>query len=322
MKNKLIVLLPLSLAIIINLCSLLPVFFPQIQIFRTPTSTLTPSSTPTATFTPTQTKIPSPTPSPTPASMTLLDVIRNCEVLSQTDEKVIVSGKVFLPSFRIIGYTWFGKEWKGVHLKSFLETDSLTVTILLPVGEEANTIEPIPNPFMEKDLLIHDNAGKTIRHYHSVTVEGRVDFVSNEDGKRCQIWIDQILSTMPEEVLIPQELRISFLNSKTPKGTNCELLANQHQLVTIKGSLYSRVDPTKCNNVFCNLKIGDGSGILMIRLANREGPDSVVKTKAGSWQFFDHQNNPIQGNSFLLVGALRQTPEGCQLSVYELYNQR
>jgi len=306
------------------LCPLSSIFeqaLPQIPTF-TPTSTQAPTLTPTIMLTPT------PTSTPTPQQLDLYYLYDNCSALSQNHETVIVEGRIFLPEFKILSLSLENTTWTGVQLKQFLESETRYLTILIPNGEGPGTIDTIPIPFHEKDLIIHDDDNRTIRHYHSVIIKGQVDYVKKEDGSRCQIWIESIQSNTLEEIQIPKEVNINFLQKRFNIGTNieplfvtnCDLLAQKHQMVTVSGSIFS-LGTNLCNNVSCTFQFSDNTGSLGISLAYREGPNSVFKPKGKSWEIFDKSNNPISLYSLKLTGVLYNLREGCTLSVYEIENR-
>jgi hypothetical protein len=288
----------------------------------TPTITLTPTLTPT----PIPTQTPTATPTPNPKKLSIYEIIENCETLSKNREVVVVEGKIFLPIFKLIGYKSEEVSWKGMELKQYLESDLEFLTVLIPIGEGPNTMDSVPIPFDEKDLIIRDDKSRTIRHYHTVSITGRVDFVESGEGNRCQIWLEKIESLMPLEVLTPQEVKTNFLSIMVNLGSNthpeyfsnCQLISNKHQMVTLTGSFVSWGISAQCNNVNCNFQFSDGNGTLWLSLAYRKGPNSVFKSEDNNWQIFDKANNPISPSNLKLTGVLYSLTQGCTLSVYEI----
>lgn len=321
-KLSLILLTSIGILVISGcLCPLTSIVNKVRALTPTPTQTITsaPSLTPTITQTPTL------TPTPTPQRLDVYYLYDHCSNISQNQETVIVEGRIFLPKFKMISYDYENQTWVGTQLRNFLESETRSLTILIPIGEGPNTLDPIPIPFNEKDLIIRDDNNHIIRHYQSVLIKGRVEYFKNEDGSRCQIWMESIQTRASEEIQIPQEVSIFFLNQKKNMGTkkkpqmttNCELLAQKHQMVTISGSIIS-LGTNQCNNVSCTFQFSDNTGSISISLANREGPNSVFKPKGELWQIYDKANNPISLYSLKLTGVLYLLSDGCRMSVYEI----
>lgn len=286
-----------------------------------PTQTAIPL--PTQTSAPTQT--PAPTATPTPQALTLQGVLAKCEELSANHESVVVQGKIFLPEFVIYGY----EGWKGMHLAEYLPTDEERLIVLIQVGEDPNTMNALPQFFNERDLAIRAVDDQVVHHGYTVVISGRPKYNADKPERKCEIWADRIESRMPAEVSVPLAAEISFLLEEQTIGhglqekiiKQCELLADQKQLVTIRGS----IDDTQgavCGMGTCLVTIKDPTGSMFASLVNLEAPNSmIVSTEVAGpdgWNILDSSGNEADRANLALTGVLYSDAQGCRLAVYSV----
>lgn len=314
---------PLFLSILLlTACS------PLASLQATPTASPSPTVTltPTATWTPTPTLTPTITPTPTPQNLSIEQVWENCEQLAQDGREVWVSGLLFLPKWKIIGYP----GWKGLDLKEIMEEDQLSLTILVEVGDGPNTMNSLPQYFTERDLVVRADQGQEIRHGHSVAVFGIPSF--KPDTGRCEIRASKIETLVSPEALVPEVVTISFIQEVYEEVTfggviwyvkNCALLSEARQFITVKGSLVNWRDALKsCTSGICTLEFSDGSGKLRVSFVQGDQPSSLFLSPENKASLIDLDGKLLNlQDQLILTGMMYAEFEGCTLSVYEIEKQ-
>lgn len=284
----------------------------SLQATPTPPPTSTATPTPTATSTPTPTLTPTITPTPTPQTLRIEQVWENCEQLAQDGREIWVSGKVFMPKWRIIGY----QGYKGMNFNEYLDTDERSLTILLEVGDGMQTMNALPDYFTERDLVIRSDDGQEIRHGHTLQILGLPKY--KQDSKRCEIWPSRIESLMSDQVIIPAEIEINSLTTN-----RCSMLATQKQFITLMGSISNWGAAAKsCNMGICLLEFSDGTGKIRVTFVQGEQPSSLYLSPENKANLIDNAGNPVNlQDELILSGVLYAELEGCTLSVYEIEKQ-
>lgn len=284
-----------------------------------PTQTAIPL--PTKTFAPTHT--PAPTATPTPQALNLQGVLSKCEELSANHESVVVQGKIFLPEFVIYGY----EGWKGMQLAERLPIDEEQLIVLIQVGDGPNTMNALPQFFNERDLAIRAFDDQMVHHGYTVVINGRPKYHADKLERKCEVWVDRIESRMPAEVLVPLAAEISYLLEEHTVGhgmqekivKQCELLAEQKQLVTIRGSIDDSLGAV-CNMGTCRITIKDPTGSMFASLVNLEAPNSmIVSTEVAGpdgWKILDSNGIEVDRENLALTGILYSDAQGCRLAVY------
>ncbi len=287
---------------------------PLAALQATPTASPSPTVTltPTATWTPTPTLTPTITPTPTPQTLRIEQVWENCEQLAQDGREVWVSGKTFLPKWKIIGYPGY----KGINLNEYLEEDHRSLMLFLEVGEGPLTMNPLPVYFTERDLLVRADNRQDIRHGHTVKVLGALKY--KEESRRCEIWPSKIESLMADHVNIPTGIIIGSLST-----TRCRSLANQKQLVTSIGSISNWGEaPKSCTLGICTLEFSDDTGKLRVTFVQGDQPSSLFLSPENKASLIDLDGKPLNlQDQLILTGMLYAEAEGCTLSVYEIEKQ-
>ncbi len=292
--------------------------FPSIPLAPTATATaLPPTPTPNPTATPTI------TPTPAPLAMEIPDLLAQCESLSASNSEVIVSGKLYLPEFRIYGYS----GWKGMDLKKYLPSDDTGITALIPIGEGPNTMDELPAYFTPRDLRARAENGQLILHGHEVTIEGRVEYKLSDGIPRCQVWVETVQSQMPEEILIPKAVTIADLLKTQNIGnfyypeivSTCELLGREQQMVAIQGSIIAEGGPEICKNAICRFKLTDKTGKITSVLLLANESNSIYFDSSLGWRLLDQAGTAGNLLNLVFIGTLFvDTTDGCSLLVYQI----
>ncbi|HNW95253.1 MAG TPA: hypothetical protein PKL60_03600 [Anaerolineaceae bacterium] len=283
-----------------------------------------PSQTPLPpTLTPTETTTPTQTPTPAPLKLDIPVLLEQCETLSITNTEVIVSGHLYLPEFRIYGYS----GWKGMNLKQFLPNDQKGITALIPLGDGPNTMDELPVYFTPRDLRARSDSGQLILHGHSVSIQGRAEYVVSEGVPRCQVWVEKIESLMPAELLIPQTFEISNLLKEQNIGSKshpeivstCELMGRKQQMVSIKGSVIAESGPDLCKQEICRFKLTDKTGTVTALFLLADTPNSINFISNQGWKLMDQDGIPRDLLNLVFTGTLFVDPsDGCSLLVYQI----
>ncbi len=277
-----------------------------------PSLTPTPSLTATTTFTPTPTLTPTITPTPTPQTLTIDQVLQSCEQLAQDGREVWVSGKIFLPKWKIIGYTGY----KGLNLNEHLDEDQRSIMLVMEVGAGPQTMNPLPPYFTERDLVVRAENGQEIRHGHSVKVLGVPKY--KQDSRRCELWPSRVESLMSAQVFIPVEEKIGSLTTN-----KCSLLSTDKQFVSLTGSISNWGAATSsCTLGICLLQFNDGSGKMRVTFVQGDQPSSLFISPENKASLIDALGNPLSlQEKLILTGVLYAELEGCTLSVYLIEKQ-
>lgn len=276
---------------------------------------------PSATISPTLTFVPEPTATPEPELVGISDILTNCDQLGESENPVEVEGKIFLPDYRILGY----EGWKGMNLAQYLSTDKNILTVLMKVGEGPNTMDPLPEFFANRDLIIRAEDGQLIYHGFSVSIIGHVEYQPENENLQCALRVEKITSMMAPEVLIPQTVEIGYLleeinlgsPSKPDLSTNCAQLANEKQFVSIKAMIQDITQEPQCAMGNCELLINDNTGEIAILLHEGDLVNSILTSTEG-WKIIDQEGNEIGEETIIFTGLLYTPPQGCLLTVYTI----
>jgi len=272
-----------------------------------PAPTVAPSLTPLPTATPTV------TPTPAPREIEISNLLEECEPLAAGHIPVILSGNVFLPDETIYGY----KGWYGVDLIS-----TQRVRVLFSVGTGTNQMEDLPQYFHEQDLLIHSADGGLIRHGHKVKLTGRVNYRADSDNRRCEVYVDNVVSLMPQTVLEPLDVTLEELLDGD-EIADCDDLEFSRQFVRLSGAVTLDDNTSRCQAGVCTLTFADRTGSATVYLLEGEGAnqmrtlpdqfsnqDLVIRDKTGAL---------VNNHQLQLVGVTRQGDIGkCELIVYRV----
>lgn len=253
-------------------------------------------------------------------------MFESCQQLAQEGREVWVSGKIFLPKWKIIGYP----GWKGLDLKEIMEEDLLSLTVLVEVGEGPNTINSLPQYFTERDMVVRADQGQEIRHGYSVAVLGVPRYKPDEG--RCEIRASKIETLVSPKALVPEVATISFIQEVYEEITyggaiwyvkNCALLSEARQFIIVKGSLVNwREAPKSCTSGICLLEFTDGSGALRVTFVQGDQPSSLYLSPDNKASLIDADGNPVNlQDELILTGVLYAELEGCTLSVYSIEKQ-
>ena len=239
-------------------------------------------------------------------------MFESCQQLAQEGREVLVSGKIFLPKWKIIGYPGS----KGVNLNTYLEEDKRSLMLFIQVGDGPHTMDPLPVHFTERDLVVRAGNGQEMRHGHTAMVLGVLRF--KEESNRCELWPSKIESLMSEQVIIPAEIKISSLTTN-----RCSTLATQKQFITLSGSINNwGAAPKSCTLGICLLEFTDGSGKLRVTFVQGDQPSSLYLSPENKASLIDADGNPVNlRDELILTGVLYAELEGCTLSVYSIAKQ-
>ncbi|MBP7039592.1 MAG: hypothetical protein KBA92_01435, partial [Anaerolineaceae bacterium] len=269
------------------------------------------------------TATPTQTPTPAPPTLDIPSLFEQCETLGASGREVIVSGNIYMPEYRIYGYS----GWKGMDLKAYLPNDDIGIVALIPIGEGPNTMDDLPANFTPRDLRARSESGQLILHGHTVTIKGRAEHKVSDGVPRCQVWVETIQSLMPPEILVPQTVTISDLLKTQNIGnfnypeivSTCELLGRKQQMVSIKGSIIAEGNPDNCPMQICRFKLTDKTGTIRAVLLLSEEPDSIYNTAVEGWQLIDHGKVARGLLNLVFTGKLFiDTADGCSLLVYQI----
>ena len=301
-------------------CTMSPLFVTTTTVTTASTNrpTETPTRVPSPTLTPTQTQ------TPAPQILTSQQLLENCEGLSRLGKEVTIDGYVFMPKYVVYG----SGDWRGMSLSDFLTEDSQTLRVYVKLGEGPNTMDPIPEFFTEKDLVMRDYSGQVVHHGFLVSVTGLPRFNPDQADGKCTLWVDKIQSQMPPSVLVPLETNIKPLLERYTIGhgmqatvvERCAELGFQKQLVRIQVSIDFWNFPAECNMGICRIKIMDKTGSMFASFVQAEAPNCMVIDKTvwgpNSWKIFDSSGAEADKENLILEGVLYSDPQGCRISVY------
>ena len=271
-----------------------------------PLPTLTPSLTPTVTST------------PEPQRMNISDLLNNCQALSDQKREVILSGKIYLPEGSIFGYKVEGNTWWGMQLVT-----STKITVLIKMGEGPGTMDPLPELYSGKDLVLRAGDGQKILEGHKVLITGRPKYRTDNPDRTCEVFASTIVSQESPEVLIPIDLKVKDLFDADRKN-DCSILTKTSQLVRLSGSLV--VDKnTNCWMNECALVFKDDTGKVKVVFSTLGKNNSMANLTppyhSSDLQVFDREGIQSDGSHVQLVGVVTGTNEFlyCSLKVYEIY---
>lgn len=291
--------------------------------------TLESTGTPEPTRTTEPTAIPTITATPQPRLVTKDDLFANCEEFAKQNNPVVINGKVFLPEFIIYGYTGM----KGMNLSESIAKETNPLTIFIQIGDGPNTMNPLPEFFSERDLLIRDATNRAVHHGYTVMVTGHPKFNKDKPDRMCEIWVDTIESVMPEEALIPLPVEIGYLLEEHSVGhglqtrttSNCALLAEEKRFITVNGSIDYSDAGSVCDMGICRLRIKDQTGMMTASIVDSEKPNSMLITPGlpapDGWKLYDKTGAEVDPAAISLTGILYAEPESCRLSVYTIQSQ-
>lgn len=267
---------------------------------------------PTATPFPTWT----PTPTPGPEAMRVVELISRCEELSASGRQVIVEGALFLPSETIYGYTIEDALWLGLNL-----IEGNRITILVKVGQGQSSMEPLPNLFAEKDLIVHASDGGTILDRHRVRITGRPKYKADDPDRYCELFVDEIDSLEKPEVLVPRDITMQELLNND-RIDDCSDLEEANQLVRIRGWITVNEKDTVCSYGSCRTPFFDGSSRMMVKIANGGGANSIggldMSYQLSTVSLFDQDGRKANPADVTFIGQITGIPEYCLLTVYTI----
>ena len=281
------------------------------------------STQPAPAASPSPTTLPTQTAPPAPLTMEIPALLEQCETLSAAKTKVIVSGHLYLPDYRIYGYS----GWKGMNLNQFLPNDLQSITALIPIGNGNNTMDDLPAYFTPRDLRARSDSGQLILHGHSVSIFGRVEYTVSSGVPRCQVWVEKIDSLMPADILIPVPYQISALLEEQNIGnvaypeivSTCQLAAQKQQMVSITGSIIAESGPDKCEREICRFALTDKTGTLTAILLLANEPNAINFDPTQGWQLIDQDGNAQKLLNLIFTGTLSvDVSQGCSLLVYQI----
>jgi hypothetical protein len=291
---------PFSTILILVLVVLIPACQPQV-VEVPPTSTPFPSWTPT--------------PTPGPEQMGVVELISRCEELSITQRQVILEGMLFLPSDTIYGYTIDGELWLGINL-----VKGNRITVLVKVGEGAAAMNPLPERFTEKDLIIHTSDDRIVLDRHRVRITGRPNYKSDDPDRRCELFVDDIYTLEKPEVLVPLEITIEELLNNDHIN-DCSDLEAENQLVQLKGQVLINTDTT-CWNGRCRTPFQDGSGKTEVEISTGGGGNTIspmpIPYQSTDLHVYDSQGMEIDSGNVVLIGAVSGLEGICRVTVYTI----
>lgn len=177
---------------------------------RTPTPTVKPTLTPKPTITPT----------PAPQLIQPSFLLDNCARLDEENVHVVFEGIVYMPEGFVYGY----EGWYGMDLVS-----TSRLRVLFAIGDSPNQMEKLPFDFRKQDLKIYAFDGRLIQDGHKIRVTGRPKYRSDDENRKCELWVDVVESLMPMEVTTPLDLQVGEIG--------CRPLDTARQLIRLKGSL-------------------------------------------------------------------------------------
>jgi len=313
----------LMLCLACSACSS-PAVSSVIELVISPTPTNTP--TPTITPTPAPTSTPEPTPTPQPRQISIEEALGSCQELAAEGNQVVVEGNIYLPEFSVVGY----ETSKGMILTGTLPTDPTALIALITLGDIENTMNPLPEFFSMRDLVIRAANGQVIRYGHSVSLKGRMEFKPDSQNLRCALRVEEITSLMPAEVNTPVVVEIGPLLVEQSSGhgmqtritTPCGILAGEKQLVTVKGAVIEPAAGSHCTMGLCEAAIADATGQILLSIVQGDGASSMMaQTGAASpadWQFYDTNGKQADSQDIALTGVLYSDGRGCRIVVYEV----
>ena len=276
------------------------------QLSSTPT-VLPPSHTPTT--------APTITPTPGPQTMDMDTLRQNCEALDQQNATIVLSGKVFLPDETIYGY----KGWYGMDLIS-----GSRLTVLFAIGSGPNTMQELPQYFHEQDLLIHASDNRVVRHGHEVRVIGHPKYRTDSEIRSCELFVDQVESLTPADVLLPKDLTIEELINDN-EIDDCDYLEFNRQMVRLRGEL--RVDNylSGCQLGVCKILLKDTTGSLTAKVLEGESANHMATLPdlftIQDLKVLDKNGEPVTNWTSALIGVVHMSDSSaCEMIVYEVEN--
>jgi len=268
---------------------------------------------PMVTLTPAPTQTPTITPTLAPREMAISELLEDCEELATSKVPVILAGTIFLPDETIYGYV----GWYGVDLIS-----SARVRALLNLGTGPNQMEDLPQYFHEQDLLIHAADSRLIRHGHAVTVTGWANYRADNEERRCEVYVDSVISNMPATVLEPVDVTIGELLDGN-EVNDCDDLEFSRQFVRLTGAVRLDDYTSKCQLGMCRITFADDTGEAFVYLLEGEGVNrmkSLPEAFSGlDLVIKDKQGVTVNNRALSLVGVTRQGDGvACEMIVYEV----
>ncbi len=298
----------------------------DLVISPTPTSTSIPTITPT----PAPTSTPKPTLTLQPQQISIEEALDNCQSLAIEGKQVVVEGNIYLPEFTVFGY----ETSKGMVLTHTLPSDSTALIVLITLGKTENAMTPLPEFFTQRDMVIRAVDSQVIRYGHTVSLKGLMEFKPDSQNLHCALRVEEITSLMPAEVNTPVEVDIAPLLVEQSSGhglqtritTQCEILAGEKQLVTVRGAVKDPDSGSVCTMGVCEAAINDTTGQILLSIVQRSGPNSVVAppdaATATGWKFYDSAGNEVDNQAVALTGVLFSDAKGCRIIVYEVGQQQ
>ena len=267
---------------------------------------------------PTPTVIPTATITPTaqPLQITIGKLIDDCEQLAAEKQIVILEGAIMLPDESVTGYEIDGVRWLGMDL---IKTSK--VKVLVRVGTEAGTMNDLPSLFSEKDLVIRAADGGIILDRHRVRITGRPKYKANDPDRRCELFVDEIDTLEKPEVLIPKEMTIQELLNND-RINDCKDVEAANQLVRMRGWITVNDNDTVCTYGSCRTPFSDGSGRMMVKLANGGGSNSIGMLTAPylleNVRLLDQNGEEAKPSDVTFIGQITGISEYCLLTVYTI----
>ena len=287
------------ICLILSACTDVKMFMPTATLSAT--ATLLPTLTPTPTITPT----------PAPQEMSIEDMVENCSDLDARQAPITLIGTVLLPKGTVYGY-------EGYYGLDFIA--KIKIRALFKVGNGLNQIEKFPRDFQEQDVLIRAFDGRFIRHGHVIQVTGRAVYRAENDKRKCELYVDKVVSLMPQDVLEPVSLQINHVG--------CIDLENSRQFIRLQGWLSVDNKKESCWAGTCKARLTDSTGSLTAVFKLGEGKNKMVPFEEPYYDqpliVFDHNGQKVDPGWVSLTGTTHSiyhvstNSKECQLIVYEV----